>query len=105
MKRLHDKQRRLQKAPSSAALRDRCIEIEAYFHLAAIEDPSGPIFPHPIDPWERFQNNDPTLDLNDFSDEDTIRQLIVNNMVVLNERFADTPFRFKLMNENNLSVY
>lgn len=97
-------------APSCTELCKQCIEIPTYFHLSGYsldkKNLSRPwIIPHPsTDMWtlkQELGNQSLTgvsVSLDQFSSIEEVYQMIFDNMQVLNNRYADTPFRFRWMN-------
>ena len=78
----------------------QCIEIETYFHLFTIPVSGGGfVVPHPTSIAYSFS----TVSAN-FTTIEEVNLMIDRQMIVLNDAYSMTPFRFKLINRNNASV-
>jgi hypothetical protein len=87
----------------------QCVEIDVYFHLSAVPAPSADdsdrfFFPHPLESVDRFAESDTTLTIEDFASLQGIYSLIDDNMRVLNERYAESPFTFTWRNSDPASA-
>ena len=77
----------------------RCIRIRTAFHLTGITDATGtPRIPHPTFlADEYFAGLGSTIPPTAWTTYDQLMTLINAQMQVLNDSFADTPFRFELI--------
>jgi hypothetical protein len=87
----------------------QCVEIDVYFHLSAVSVPTDNgsdqiIFPHPLESVDRLFAGDTTLTIEDFASLQGIYNLIDENMRVLNERYAGSPFVFTWRNSDPASA-
>lgn len=101
--------RELQLAQSCEELCKQCITIDVYFHL--VVQPIGTnsfVVPHPEETMARFRadadadakQSSTVFENYDFSTVPEIYEKIATNMRVLNERYADTTFRFEWKNDD-----
>lgn len=96
----HNDARRRKLQTSCDTICEQCIEIDVHLHLIQANVTGlGIIFPHPTRPVLRWLNGDDTISLDDFSTQDQILDLFRENIVVANDAFVGSPFRFRFVPE------
>jgi hypothetical protein len=101
--------------PSCEELCKQCIEIDVYFHLSGYpvdsqNESTAWMIPHPTHEFRRYQDQVrnrtgdmtiyPEVEPGRFSSPKDIYALIEANMQLMNELYADTPFRFRWVNND-----
>ena len=91
----HNLLRQLQPTSTCEDLCKQCIEIDTKFHLMVLSNSTGGYaMPHPTETVLRLPEDD-TLTLENFTSVEEYLPFVEEQMIVLNQAYADTPFRFK----------
>lgn len=76
---------------------DQCIEIETHLHMIGVDLGRGPIIPHPTFAYESAKEDVALVGMEEFSSSDDVIVMFEENIKVLNNAFAGTPFRFRFV--------
>lgn len=88
--------RQLRPLETCETLNDQRIEIAVNLHLTSFMSGTTEHFAHPTPSFQRYLQGDPTLTDADFSSLEDIKDMFEKNLIVLNQNaFAETPFKFK----------